>query len=330
VKITAQGMAKKINSIHSTPSSSIPSSSSSFSSSFTTQSNTSTSTTNTINTMTSTSSSIPIQNSNIKSTSTSTSTSTSNTNTSINKIQESSNNNILQSYLNGNILDPSIFLSCPYLCRSLPFKIENKFKTKKGISKNSNDNKSDNTDKYDNKNINIDKNDINNSNNNNNNNNSNDEIDLNLELYLEKEHVIIIQIIDNTVDCLKFSFSHLHFLKKRNMKKYERSNRMNNNSLLLKNNVSMVVNNNNQISKYNENDNNSNNFNNNRNFDNKTGNKYTGTLPQSLLISANLAVLCNCALLLGRLYRNSLLKVTILRHKIYYGITLSTLYTNYL
>ena len=103
------------------------------------------------------------------------------------------------------------------------------------------------------------------------------------------------------------------------MKKYEKSNRRNNNLLLLKNNASMVVNNNNQISKYTDNNDN-NNTNSNRNFDNNTGNKYTGTLPQSLLISANLAALCNCALLLGRLYRNSLLKVNILRYNIFYGI----------
>ena len=342
VKITAQEMAKKTNKILPAPSSTTPSPSSSSSSSSSSStsspfisSSTPTNKSNKTN-LNPISSSIPTLNSNTKS---------------IDNIEESSDNKVLQSYLHGNILDPSILLSCPLLCRSLPFKTENKFMSKKSIFKDSHDsnndtkinnNKSKETNKYDNinninnDNINNDNKNYNDNNNNNindnNNNNSNNddddkdregkEIDLSLELYLEKEHVTIIQIINNAIDCLKFSFGHLHHIKKNNLKKYEKSNRINHNSLLLNNSASMVINNNNQISKFNENNNknNNNNSNNHRNFDNNIGNKYTGTLSQSLLISANLAVLCNCALLLGRLYRKSLLKVTILRNNIEFDI----------
>ena len=238
------------------------------------------------------------------------------------KVEDGSEEHILQSYLNGDALDPSLILSCSSLCRSLPFKTENKFVRPNRILKNNTNNTQINEKKnQDNQNENENQNQNQNQNQNRNytnseeyNNREQSEYDINFKSHLEKEYVIIIQIIDVAVDCLKFSFSHLHYLKKLNMKKHEKNISLRNNSLLLKNSASLVTNNNSQIINF-SNDNNSisnNNFDNNDNnfaFDKKS--KYTGSLPQALLISAGLGVLSSCALLLGRLYRNSLLKVTI-------------------
>jgi hypothetical protein len=217
---------------------------------------------------------------------------------SLEEVEEGSVDSLLTAYARGDVIDPSAILELGPICKPLIFR-PLLFKQRKRDNKGDSD-----FNKNDSKNNDVCGNNNNNDSNDNNNNSdeadadqnkekikeidedvtdkSEQEKEIKIQIILEKEFPVITGAIITVSDCLKFCLSDQNNGIERNLSE--------------KNTISLTV--------HSQQYGNSSSFN--------ANNDHTGTLPYALLISAGLAVISSCALLLGQAFRPYLLQVLLI------------------